>query len=257
MTNDPLREKLEGLTRPIIGIENRTALEVFDIMSDRINRSDLLPAARAGAGEVVVPLASLKMCRDVAMEHTAYAHIPECGKLSLIAQELDACLAAVLDTQPSPPAAEQGEGPYSYEALKLGHEMSHEAATSMGYPSVTEALEHLSELRSTPPAADAAMVEAQQTIHDALMDSQYLAGVGAGWNAAQADDPEVAFAALRKSREGHLAGYAEAKAILASRQPAGVRCGYCDGTGDVHRADGEWLGKCVCAAAPATDAGEK
>lgn len=35
---------LNNLTRPIIGIENRTAREVFDIMSDRI-RSALSPAA--------------------------------------------------------------------------------------------------------------------------------------------------------------------------------------------------------------------
>lgn len=26
------------------------------------------------------------------------------------------------------------------------------------------------------------------------------------------------------------------------------RCSYCDGTGDVHRADGEWLGECDCRA---------
>jgi 20S proteasome alpha/beta subunit len=25
-----------------------------------------------------------------------------------------------------------------------------------------------------------------------------------------------------------------------------TRCEYCDGTGDVHRADGEWLGSCNC-----------
>lgn len=28
-----------------------------------------------------------------------------------------------------------------------------------------------------------------------------------------------------------------------------ARCPYCDGTGDVHRADGEWLGACDCGAA--------
>lgn len=26
--------------------------------------------------------------------------------------------------------------------------------------------------------------------------------------------------------------------------PAPKRCEYCDGTGDVHRADGEWMGEC-------------
>lgn len=28
---------------------------------------------------------------------------------------------------------------------------------------------------------------------------------------------------------------------------AGQTCPYCDGTGDVHRADGEWMGRCTCA----------
>lgn len=41
----------DDLTRPIIGIENRTPLEVFDIMADRIRRARL---SQAGAGGVVV-----------------------------------------------------------------------------------------------------------------------------------------------------------------------------------------------------------
>lgn len=32
-------------------------------------------------------------------------------------------------------------------------------------------------------------------------------------------------------------------------QRAEGRCEYCDGTGDVHRADGEWMGACDCGAA--------
>lgn len=38
------------------------------------------------------------------------------------------------------------------------------------------------------------------------------------------------------------------------RVPARVgtgRCEYCDGTGDVHRIDGEWLGQCPCGITPA------
>jgi hypothetical protein len=26
-----------------------------------------------------------------------------------------------------------------------------------------------------------------------------------------------------------------------------IRCSYCDGSGDIHRADGEWMGECPCA----------
>lgn len=73
------------------------------------------------------------------------------------------------------------------------------------------------------PADDGEREKAKETTRDALMDSQYMAGVTAGWNAAQADDPEAALASLRKSRQGHLAGYAEAKALLAlPLQPEGV-----------------------------------
>ena len=60
------------------------------------------------------------------------------------------------------------------------------------------------------------VLEARQTIADALSDSAYLAGVTAGWNASQADDPNAALAALQQSRSGHMAGYKEAKAKLAA-----------------------------------------
>jgi hypothetical protein len=64
---------------------------------------------------------------------------------------------------------------------------------------------------------------AREAIRDALMDSQYMAGVTAGWNAAQSDDPETALASLRASRSGYLAGFKEAKAILAAlREPSNV-----------------------------------
>lgn len=32
--------------------------------------------------------------------------------------------------------------------------------------------------------------------------------------------------------------------VTAANEAEPVRCEYCDGTGDVHRADGEWLGEC-------------
>ena len=49
------------------------------------------------------------------------------------------------------------------------------------------------------PAPSAAHVVA-----DALADSQYLAGVSAGWNAANADDPNSALQKLHESRAGYL-----------------------------------------------------
>ena len=47
--------------------------------------------------------------------------------------------------------------------------------------------------------------KAEQEMREALMDSQYLAGVTAGWNAAQSDDPNATKAALYQSRAGYLA----------------------------------------------------
>lgn len=59
------------------------------------------------------------------------------------------------------------------------------------------------------PAPSAAHVVA-----DALADSQYLAGVSAGWNAANADDPNSALQKLHESRAGYL------KPLSAARAPA-------------------------------------
>ena len=36
-----------------------------------------------------------------------------------------------------------------------------------------------------------------------------------------------------------------------------TRCQYCDGTGDVHSADGEWRGPCTCPAAVLADAADR
>lgn len=61
----------------------------------------------------------------------------------------------------------------------------------------------------------------QLRIHEALCDSQFIAGAKAGWNAGCIADPEAAiaaFGALIKSRDGHLEGFANAKAALAAQQ---------------------------------------
>ncbi|MFW6855952.1 hypothetical protein ACODYM_32135 [Burkholderia gladioli] len=41
-------------------------------------------------------------------------------------------------------------------------------------------------------------------VRDSLLDSQYLAGVTAGWNAANADDPNAALGKIHASRAGYL-----------------------------------------------------
>lgn len=52
-------------------------------------------------------------------------------------------------------------------------------------------------------------------VADAMADSQYLAGVSAGWNAANADDPNAALQKLHESRAGYL------KPLATARAPAG------------------------------------
>jgi len=81
-----------------------------------------------------------------------------------------------------------------------------------------DAVWQLQDALASRPAAGTSEQEAVATIRDALLDSQYLAGVTAGWNAAQADDPNAALAAIQRAYEGHLSGYKEAKAIRAALQ---------------------------------------
>ena len=64
----------------------------------------------------------------------------------------------------------------------------------------------------TPQSLSAAPVE----VADAMADSQYLAGVSAGWNAANADNPNEALRKLHESRAGYL------KPLDAARKQGGA-----------------------------------
>lgn len=57
-----------------------------------------------------------------------------------------------------------------------------------------------------------AAVEAERERCEALMDSLYLAGAKAGFNAAQADDQNAAMKSLHDSRQGYLAPIIAARA---------------------------------------------
>ena len=73
----------------------------------------------------------------------------------------------------------------------------------------------LEQLAAAPtPAAQANSQPVPAEVADAMADSQYLAGVSAGWNAANADDPNAALQKLHESRAGYL------KPLSASRAPA-------------------------------------
>lgn len=58
-------------------------------------------------------------------------------------------------------------------------------------------------LRERARQAEARVVELEKR-ETVLLDSQYIAGAKAGWNASQSDDPNEAFAALVASRNGYL-----------------------------------------------------
>ncbi|MGF2525866.1 hypothetical protein ACQUW0_26395, partial [Ralstonia pseudosolanacearum] len=63
----------------------------------------------------------------------------------------------------------------------------------------------LEQLAAAPtPAAQANSQPVPAEVADAMADSQYLAGVSAGWNAANADDPNAALQKLHESRAGYL-----------------------------------------------------
>lgn len=66
----------------------------------------------------------------------------------------------------------------------------------------------------TPQADSQPAPVAAFEVADAIADSQYLAGVSAGWNAANADNPNEALRKLHESRAGYL------KPLSAARAPA-------------------------------------
>ncbi|VFR96442.1 Phage protein [plant metagenome] len=53
-------------------------------------------------------------------------------------------------------------------------------------------------------AAPVATQAQPEEVRDALVDSRYLAGVTAGWNAAHADDPNAAIKAIHDAHDGYL-----------------------------------------------------
>jgi hypothetical protein len=56
-------------------------------------------------------------------------------------------------------------------------------------------------------------------------------------------------------QSGYQDGLKDGKRVAGAAAPK--RCEYCDGTGDVHSIDGEWRGRCSCAAgATAPDEGD-
>lgn len=85
--------------------------------------------------------------------------------------------------------------------------------------------EYIGRLRAALAAGQATAQAVVPEALDAIADSQYLAGVTAGFNAAQATDPNAALQKIHDSRAGYLKplrARAAAPAQPAAQQPQGV-----------------------------------
>ena len=118
------------LTRPIIGIENRTAQEVFDIMCDRIK---LAPPAPAGRGDGPITKEDLADALDCFWNAAiGEAHTRQAGMdvASILAEGINAVSirlkerAAMLAAAPEPPANSQGSLDGSGEPMMTDEEIA-------------------------------------------------------------------------------------------------------------------------------------
>lgn len=160
------------LTRPIIGIENRTAQEVFDIMCDRIK---LAPPAPAGRGDGPITKEDLADALDCFWNAAiGEAHTRQAGMdvASILAEGINAVSirlkerAAMLAAAPEPPANSQGSLDGS-EPMMTDEEFK-QLVAEVGQPEDT-----LPYLRVPSPAADpvkAQLVEALKASDTALAD---------------------------------------------------------------------------------------
>lgn len=129
--------------------------------------------------------------------------------------------------------------PHAYDEDDAAHLWSHSHVTALAWQ------------------ARAARANKQEAIEAALSDSQFLAGMAAGWNSAQAEDPNAAFQKLRDAYAGYLKPIKDTRAAPQSTQGAPAtcrledgRCGICGGNWSVCGCDG-MLRR---AARPATEA---
>lgn len=88
----------DNLTRPIVGIENRTAQEVFDIMVDRIRRSGQPPQEQTVSDEMI-DAGLLKLKNNYRPLSAGGVSIDE---RTLVATILNAALTAPPETRAQP-----------------------------------------------------------------------------------------------------------------------------------------------------------
>lgn len=157
-----------------------------------------------------------------------------------------ACIEAAFSTQPTA-SPEQAEAPSEhavelYDALDdLVREVKRIPDMALADNFNIKALRHAEDAlarrpaRATQPTASNAGEPMTRNEISGLIDKHALFGLRL--------ESMVAFVRDVEAEHG-------VRAALASKPPAGEqkRCGYCDGTGDVHSVDGQWRGRCTCPA---------
>lgn len=100
--------QVDEMTRPIIGFENRTAQEVFDIMADRI-RSGIPAADRAGYERGVRESAGVAKKRGDALKVLSDAE-PDLEGKTLRLMQADGAWAANMDILNLIPGGDDADG---------------------------------------------------------------------------------------------------------------------------------------------------
>lgn len=190
------------LTRPIVGIENRTAAEVFGIMCDRIRHAH---AREAGAQEpVAVPAGWDALDASIASLKAQHAALA-----SAIAEFEHAVMTIIVNVRRKPACTPDELEKWWYDE-KLPRIRAMLAAPPVSPP--PDHSEDALDMVKAPPAESGGVDDAwreagekQLQVHEALRDSAYRAGARAGWNAQFAADPDAAIEQLTRYPKGALA----------------------------------------------------
>lgn len=161
-------ERLRNLTRPIVGIEHRTAQEVFDLMVERVRRARLSQAGAGGGG--VEPWAIARKVVAEALEQggsTEAAALVLDGSCDGWADVILAHRAILAALAPSPsagglPAIPDDDADFTPELARK---------IIVGYQRL---------LRATPPATPVQPTASMEAICNILMDEIGITETAAG-----------------------------------------------------------------------------
>ncbi|MGV0128890.1 hypothetical protein [Burkholderia gladioli] len=164
-----------------------------------------IPHAYIAAPSALVPA---KNCQ------TGYADICKVGARDGVACPSDSCDiddGIRPDTAAQAVAADGAAGKLTQEVIDFcwnGYKTGQISADHTAKEVFTEVIQSLAAWVAKRAAVSPATAETStgmpDEVRESLMDSQYLAGVTAGWNAANADDPNAALEKIHASRAGCL-----------------------------------------------------